>query len=403
MPIRRAAHLATLLAVSLLASVPSGTAVAQVAPGDPPAEVARPTFKIYGFAQLDVIGDFKRVDPDWKDTLRFTRIPTEPLSLGPDGETSLSVKQTRFGVWGEVPFELSPARAQLEVDLFGVGPNAGQTALRLRLAYAEFWQFLAGQTHSLFMDIDVVPGVLDYWGPGGLVFLRNPQFRWTPWNGTHSLAVAVEAPALAIDSGKSSGLDPLLGATPYTRYPDLTARYRLTADWGHLQVAGVLRWLGYQVLQTATTSWQWGYATGWGVNLSTALRTWRSDRLRLQAVYGAGIAAYMNDASVDLAPQGGGAQAVPLLGLVAYYDHEWSSRFSSSVGWSMTRMWNTDGQLPGAFQLGQYASANLVYRPVPIVMAGAEFLYGERRDFGGAIGTDYRVQFSFRVDFSHTW
>ena len=70
----------------------------------PPGEPAtKPTFKIYGFAQLDVIGDLKRVQPDWKDTLRPTKIPTQPELYGPNGETSLSVKQTRFGVWGRSP------------------------------------------------------------------------------------------------------------------------------------------------------------------------------------------------------------------------------------------------------------------------------------------------------------
>ncbi len=395
--------LAAALATAILLALPAPRTAAQVAPSDTPSEVTKPSFKIYGFAQLDVIGDFKRVAPDWRDTLRPTKIPTVPDVYGPNGETSLSVKQTRFGVWGEVPTGFAPARAQFEFDLFGVGVNAGQTTIRLRLAYAEFWQFLAGQTHSLFMDVDVFPDVIDYWGPAGMVFLRNPQLRWTPLNGSQFLAVAIEAPGLAIDSGSAPGVDPLLGAQPYTRYPDLTARWRWTADWGHLQAAGILRWLGYQTPATPTTPMQWGWTPGWGVNLSSVVNTFGRDHLRLQAVYGAGIANYMNDASFDVAPENGGAKAVPLLGLVAYYDHAWSERFTSSVGWSMTRMWTTDQQTAAAFQTGQYASANLLFRPVPVVLAGAEFLYGERRDKGGSIGTDFRLQFSFKIDFAHTW
>jgi hypothetical protein len=392
-----------LLLASLALAAPESRAAADPPPGEPSTPPTRPTFKIYGFAQLDVIGDFKRVQPDWRDTLRFTKIPTEPGLYGPDGETSFSVKQTRFGVWGEIPSSFATARAQFEFDLFGVGVNAGQTTIRLRLAYAEYWQFLAGQTHSLFMDVDVFPDILDYWGPGGMVFLRNPQLRWTPLAGDDFLAVAIEAPGLAVDAGNAGGVDPLYQAQGYTRYPDLTARYRHTGAWGHVQVAGILRWLGYQVLQSPTSAAQWGYTTGWGVNLASVVNTWGRDRLRLQAVYGAGIAAYMNDATYDIAPQDGAATAVPLLGLVAYYDHAWSPQFASSVGWSMTRMWTTNGQLGPAFELGQYASGNLTFRPIPAVMAGAEFLYGERRNKDGAIGIDYRVQASFRVDFAHTW
>ncbi len=391
------------LPAALLLLLPATVAVAQVSPDVEPGDPVRASFKVYGFAELDVIGDFKRVQPDWNDTLRFTKIPTQPLAFGPDGETSFSVKQTRFGVWSEIPTGFAPARAQFEFDLFGVGPNAGQTTIRLRLAYAEFWQFLAGQANSLFMDGDVFPDVVDYWGPGGMVFLRNPQLRWTPLVGENSLAVAIEAPGLAVDAGNGGGVDPLVGASPYTRFPDLTARYRHAGSFGHVQASGILRWLGYQVPETATTQYHWGYTTGWGVNLASVVNTWGRDRLRVQAVYGAGIAAYMNDATFDLAPQDGAARAVPLLGLVAYYEHAWSDRFTSSAGWSMTRMWPTDGQGPAAFQLGQYASANLLYRPFPVVLAGVEFLYGERRDLGGAIGTDYRIQVSARVDYAHTW
>lgn len=387
----------------LLAASLAGPAAAQGTPGAAAPPDAKPVFKIYGFAQLDVIGDFKRVQPDWRDTLRPTKIPTVPEEFGPNGETSLSVKQTRFGVWGEIPTAFAPAQAQFEFDLFGVGVNAGQTTIRLRLAWASYWQFLAGQTHSLFMDVDVFPDIVDYWGPAGMVFLRNPQLRWTPLTGENLLSVAIEAPGLAIDSGTGGGVDPLLNAVPYTRYPDLTARYRLTGDWGHVQASGVLRWLGYQVLRTATVEYQWGYTTGWGLNLASVVNTWGRDRLRLQAVYGAGIANYMNDASFDIAPQDGAAKAVPLLGLVAYYDHSWSDQFTSSIGWSMTKMWTTNQQDPSAFEVGQYASANLLFRPIPAVMTGAEFLFGERRDKGGATGTDFRLQVSAKVDFAHTW
>ena len=37
--------------------------------------------------------------------------------------------------------------------------------------------FGVGQSYSNFMDIDVVPNTIDYWGPGGMVFVRNPQLR----------------------------------------------------------------------------------------------------------------------------------------------------------------------------------------------------------------------------------
>ena len=74
--------------------------------------------------------------------------------------------------------------------------------MRLRHFYGEWGQILAGQTNSLFMDIDVFPNTIDYWGPSGMVFYRNVQIRWTPFKTDNShFAIAIERPSNDIDSG----------------------------------------------------------------------------------------------------------------------------------------------------------------------------------------------------------
>ena len=62
--------------------------------------------------------------------------------------------------------------------MYGIGVDAGQTTIRLRHAYGRWGPILAGQTNSLFMDGDLFPNVVDYWGPAGMVFVRNPQIRF---------------------------------------------------------------------------------------------------------------------------------------------------------------------------------------------------------------------------------
>ena len=55
--------------------------------------------------------------------------------------------------------------------------------------------FGVGQTYSKFMDIDVFPNTIDYWGPRGMVFLRNPQLRVTPFSRDGmTVAISLEAP-----------------------------------------------------------------------------------------------------------------------------------------------------------------------------------------------------------------
>ena len=132
---------------------------------------------------MDYIQDFNRVEPTYRDTLRPTRIAAEAGEFGSDGLATLGVRQSRFGVRGNLPTSQGMVKTVFEFDLFGVGVDAGQTTMRLRHAYGEWGNWLGGQTHSLFMDIDVFPNTIDYWGPNGMVFLRNPQIRWTPLNG----------------------------------------------------------------------------------------------------------------------------------------------------------------------------------------------------------------------------
>ena len=61
-----------------------------------------------------------------------------------------------------MPLRWGIFKTKFEFDMFGVGSDEGKTTIRLRHAYGELGQFLAGQTNSLFMDIDVFPNTIDY-------------------------------------------------------------------------------------------------------------------------------------------------------------------------------------------------------------------------------------------------
>jgi hypothetical protein len=356
---------------------------------------------IYGFIQMDAIYDFNRVDPAWNATLRPSKIPIDTVNpVGKDGETIFSVKQSRFGVDAAIPTELGELKTKFEFDMFGVGPDEGQTTMRLRHAYGEVGQFLAGQTNSVFMDIDVYPNTIDYWGPAGMIFYRNVQARWTFLNqGGTKMAVALERPGSAVDAGQVNVIDPALGANihSWNKYPDVTGQLRQDGPWGHLQAAGILRWLGYDTPDRSIS----GHKTGWGVNLSGAVNTVGKDKVMAQVAYGEGIANYFNDGGVDLAPRStfGGAKALPILGWLLYYDKYWNDKWSSSAGYSVTDQHNSGGQLADAFQKGQYASVNLLHYPAKNIMVGGEFLWGKLEDHGGQTGHDSRIQFSTKFNF----
>ena len=377
------------------------------------AEESGRSFEIYGFAQADFIQDFDgRLDPDWDDAFRPSKIGIDE-QFGSDGQSSISVKQSRFGVKGTMPTGEgnSPLTFKFEFDLFGTGVDAGQTTFRLRHAYGEWGSLLAGQTNSLFMDGDVFPNTIDYWGPAGMVFYRNVQIRWTPFKTDNShFAIAIERPGNDIDSGNLrliEGFEDLQVQNDET-LPDLTAQYRYGGDWGHLQVAGVLRKVGFEVRQSSADRWSSGSETGWGINVGSTINTIGNDKILLQVVYGEGIASYMNDGGMDLAPTASfdedavtdvEAEAIPLTGIVAYYDHYWSPKWSSSIGYSYTEVDNTNFQSADTFNKGEYASVNLLHYPGENLMLGGEFLYGRRTNNDGTDGDDMRFQFTVKYNF----
>lgn len=393
-------------------------ALARLDEGSAPAVSAYPDVNkapqvqldIYGFIHTDAIYDVNRVDPDWKATLRPSKIPVEcpgDAGCGNDGETILSVRQSRLGFKALIPTAVGDLRTKFEFELFGVGEDAGQTTFRLRHAYGELGPILAGQTWSLFMDPDVFPNTIDYWGPAGMVFLRNPQIRYTPLNGeSWRAAVAVENPGGALDEGK---IDPddinALGEgfSSWDRFPDLTAQVRNQGDWGHVQLGGIVRYLGYEIREQNGGNPD-GWELGYGANLSGSFRLFENDAILWQVVGGRGIANYMNDGGTDLAPNGelNEARAVPSLGWLLYYNRQWSERWTSSIGFSEHRQWNTSGQDDTSFEIGQIGNVNLLFHPIPDMYVGPELIWGRRENYDGEDGTDSRVQLSFHYNFGGT-
>ncbi len=397
------------------AQEPAAAVARAPAPAPAAGESTRLSVDVYGFAQADAIYDFKRVDPDWEDTLRVTTIPTQSGAYGNDGNTVFSVRQSRLGIKGDYGPDVT---FKLEGELFGVGSDQGQTTLRVRHAYGTYKNFLMGQTWSNFMDPDIFPNTIDYWGPTGMVFYRNRQARYTfPLGKQDEFSVSLENPDTALTVGQfrdTSNCD-LPNPAPdcesvdstaaevfqsYNDLPDLTARYHDTGDFGHYQIAGIVRKLGYERLDTGSKD----YEVGWGINTSAGLYTWGRDQLKLQVAYGEGIGNYMNDGGVDIAPDSAdifraSAETVPTWGLVAYYDIWWNDKWSTSLGWSMTDLDTSDGQAGIEFKQGQIAQINLLHYPRDHVMLGGEFIWGQREDIDGNVGSDYRVQFSLKVDF----
>ncbi|HEX4998622.1 MAG TPA: DcaP family trimeric outer membrane transporter [Terriglobia bacterium] len=383
---------------------------AAAAAGQAPAPAPPPSrLDIYGFVMTDFIYDERTNDPDWFDVNRPTKLPAFAGEFGRDGHTWAGVRQTRFGVKSYQATSMGELRTHFEFDFFGVGPDAGQTTIRPRYFYGELGHFGAGQTVSPFMDVDVFPNILDYWGPNGMVFFRNVQLRWMPIQGESFLTLALERPGSTQDPGVLAQRVEI--ADVFARYPlpDLSGEYRWGGERGYIEGAGIVRKI---VLDDAVSD---AFnlddsIIGWGVNISSNVYfREKKDILRLEYTFGDGIENYMNDAPADVAaiPNPGDpvrpikGKALPLRSLVAFLDHSWNDRLTTSVGYSELAIDNTVLQLPSAFHRGQYAIVNLLWQPIDHLMYGGELQWGRRTNFGdGFHSNDYRVQFGFRYNFS---
>lgn len=360
---------------------------------------------------LDIGYDFGHVgDPLWEDTLRPTKLPAFDDEFAKGGRTFASVRQSRFGTKATIPTEAGEVKTTFEWEMFGVGPDTGQTTIRLRHAVAD-WKYLrAGQTWSPFMDIDVFPNSVEYWGPNGMAFYRNVQLAWMPIRGESRVTVAIERPGGSPDTGIYSvdENELLMNLRPRFPAPDLSAEARWAGPWGYVEGSGIVRYLSWDDLDPTGPDLD-GHVWGWGAHVSSNIKL-SPALLRLSALYGEAIENYMNDAGADVGAVANAdptlidGEALPILGLVAFVDLEWSKYATTAAGWSFVWIDNSSGQLPSAFHTGHYALANLLLHPSDKFMFGGEVQWGRRdNNSDGFSSNDFRLQFSFKYNFAKKW
>ena len=386
----------------------SSTTTTSTSSSDQQQVAKKNTIDLYGFVMLDSGYEFGQSDPNWYDVVRPTKLPSFKNEFGANGNVYFSVRQTRFGVKTTTPTQFGDLKTHFEFELFGTGVDAGQTTFRLRHAYGELWQFGAGQTWSPFMDIDVFPNSLEYWGPNGMVFFRNVQIRWMPLRtDRNEIILGIERPGASGDQGVYADRVELQGIKPHFTMPDFSGHFRITREWGYLQVAGIVRKIGWVDTNPSPTIRLGDHVYGWGVNITSNLKFTEGDIARLAVVYGKGVENYMNDAPIDIGVKNNPASItrpilgvpLPVLGVVGFFDHNWSESFSTSLGYSLVNIDNSNAQNPSDYHQGHYALTNLLYHPVSKVTIGAEFQYGRRLNFrDGFSVNDYRLQVSFKYD-----
>jgi hypothetical protein len=258
------------------------------------------------------------------------------------------------------------------------------------------------------MDGDVWPNTAEYWGPSGMVFYRNIQIRYAPLTGKNEVYIALERPGTSADKGTVEYPETLDSVKAQLHLPDLSAHYKRSGDWGHIQLGAMLRQLRWT--DVSSTGNENGHVTGWGLNFSAVLNLGKMDIFHGSYVYGQGIENYMQDAPNDvgatqeLATGAIGGKALPVSGIVAFLDHYWNPKWCTSIGYSSVHITNTEFGSPDAYKNGQYIIGNISVTPVKNFWAVAELQWGERQNFSDGFKSHAtKVQFSFKYNFSQVF
>ncbi|HEX5112667.1 MAG TPA: DcaP family trimeric outer membrane transporter [Saprospiraceae bacterium] len=368
------------------------------------------SFEIYGVVLVDAGYNFNSSDPAWFDVMRPTRLPKFKDEFGPAGNTFFGVRQTKLGFKSSQPTKWGELKTHFDFDLFGFGKDAGQTTLHVVNAYGQLGKFLAGQAPSTFMDPDVFPVTLDYWGPCSRIFYLNIQLRYSLLNNEKQrLAVALERPGGSADGTDYSNSVNLENVQPHFPFPNLAAHYRHDFKWGYARLSGILKYLEWEEIPDTTAEDLNGKDLGWGINISAVINASKGVRFKVQGEYGEGYENYIADSSPDVALQSNPGnllkpvqgKALPAWGVFGFMEFDWCDNLSSSMGYSVLQIENTDLQSPNAFRRGHYGLFNIRWLPADNVLLGIEYQYGRRDNFkDGFNSTGNKIQCSFEYHFS---
>jgi len=392
-----------------------------------PGNFKNTKYKWYGFVRLDGIYDFNPIG----STDDFVT-STIPIPQGKGRNFVLTPRYTRLGFDTLTPLEEHDweVKTRIEMDFFNGNTSGvfGSFPLRLRFAWIDVGPFLVGQAASLFMDYDVFPNVLDYEGPPGMVLMRQPiiAYRYAIADNL-KLSVGVEHPYSDIQWFEDGGfvVNPNTGiitkagvAKNIQGLPDFTANLKYTGEYGHLQVAGILRKLEFQTAAEEDEI-KWGY----GVNVTGSFRPWAymhgvgkgggdcgncdnvMDKCRILGQYacGRGISRYIQDINglgLDAAwDPVAGFRTIQAQGWFLSYEQWWTDKVASVFTYGQSWV-DVPDFLPGdTYKSADYFAMNLIWLPVERMGMGIEFLYGTRENKDGGKGKACRIQTGFQYKF----
>jgi hypothetical protein len=332
--------------------------------------------KVGGYVKVNATYD---LDQDLGDSLDATVIDTTP-GLASEQYFGMNANETRINVTATH----DDLKIFVEADFAGGQGSeliSNSAHFRLRHAYGQKGNFLAGQTWSTFMDANWVlyPTTVDFAGPAGATFIRQAQFRWTVAEG---LDLAIENPESDIR-----------GEINQDTLPDFVARY---AKKGNIswQVAGLLQRFqvdgGVNDNDSATN-----LAATAGINIATSSGSF-SAKINLNSnrysYYG-----WLNPTAVM---SGGSLEPIDQVATVIAYNHDWGGASQGSSTFAFGNV-SFDDKYLAPTDVDSVSTLHFNYRWIPYenVTFMAELSHADKALVNGNSGDDTRLQYAVKFDF----
>lgn len=322
--------------------------------------------KIYGFVRADAGYKFKGTDTQWNNVHLVTQTKDGVIQGNHNKKFDTSVLTSRIGLDFATPVAGDKkVGGKIEADFVG-GTNSNG-ALRVRHAYLTYGNFLVGQTWSTFNDLNLSTNLSDFIGFAGQNAMRHQMVRYeTKVAPATTVAVAVE---------KSASSD---------RTPNVVGRVqqKFAGDAGLVSARAFVG----EAKQANEKEISWGTAVGVSYKVSDAL-TLKSDYNHVK-----GNSQYAN---------------IPINGAIAGTDASGDLVLNEFDSIMVGANYKVHPKIGGAVGLGYIKAkdkgvktanetikqgfANVVYKPVPAVGFGLEYIHGETETFGGTKDQDQRL------------
>ncbi|MDH3233903.1 MAG: porin [Alphaproteobacteria bacterium] len=375
------------------------------------------SMQIGGYAKLDIIYD---INGNTGDSIGLHPADGSPAA-NRQQHFRLHARQSRFWIRTWTPTDWGELETHIQGDFFGAGGNqivSNSDTFRARHLYGRLGPVLAGQTWSAFMILESLPDVLDFSGPAGTTFIRQAQLRYThSFGGGTTFVFSIENPETSVGAAFNNtlaGSGVVLNGAPggvatigQDPIPDFIVGLTHTWGSGRASIRALFRQINYNDgISISDSVFAWGITGGFGWRFNN-----RRTAIGMSAYYGRGIGRYTAAAGNAIAVVANGAGSAFSLRTVAQYggqiwiQHRWTDTLRSNLVYGRIRN-DYIQQVTGGKNAGGSATqdnwtihANLIWRPVPRVDIGVEYIYGFNGLVNSANGELHRVQVSFKYNF----